>query len=198
MLISRFLPSVLWYCQGCAQGDVRIFTDCILYIEFQTNKNTPVTSVYCLNSRFGSTNLLLFFILARVGTVIIMQVSPWHYMPNVSLLTTLTILSINSWNTCTYFVYLKSKKKLNYDRLGDLNILGAVRLVHSDLRIYRISCFLLDVTDSWEQLALYGTPLLPLRFYASESDVYRIWRLLYMYILFMHTLYTCNSYLYQA
>ena len=58
-------------------------------------------------------------------------------MPNVSLLTTLTILSINSWNTFTCFVYFKSKKELNYDRFVDLNILGA-----SDLRIYRISpCF---------------------------------------------------------
>ena len=66
-------------------------------------------------------------------------------MPNVSWLTTLTILSINSWNSCTYFVYFKSKKELNYDRFVDLNILGAARLVHSDLRIYRISFFLLDI-----------------------------------------------------
>ena len=42
------------------------------------------------------------------------------------------------------FVYFKSKKEHNYDRFVDLNILGAVRLVHSDLRIYRISFFLLD------------------------------------------------------
>ena len=45
---------------------------------------------------------------------------------------------------CTYFVYFKSKKELNYDRFVDPNILGASRLVHSDLRIYRISFFLLD------------------------------------------------------
>ena len=76
-----------------------------------------------------------------------MQVFPWHYMPNVSWLTTLTVLPINSWNTCTYFVYFKSKKELNYDRFVDLNILGAARLVHSDLRIYWISFFLLDVNE---------------------------------------------------
>ena len=66
-------------------------------------------------------------------------------MPNVSWLPTLTILSINSWSTCTYFVYFKSKKELNYDRFVDLNILGAARFVHLDLRIYRISFFLLDL-----------------------------------------------------
>ena len=65
-------------------------------------------------------------------------------MPNVSWLPTLTILSINSWSTCTYFVYFKSKKELNYDGFVDLNILGGACLVHSDLRIYRISFFLLD------------------------------------------------------
>ena len=67
-------------------------------------------------------------------------------MPNVSWLTTLTILSINSWGTCTYFVYFKLKKELNYDRLVDLELLGAARLVHSDLLIYRILFFLLDET----------------------------------------------------
>ena len=51
----------------------------------------------------------------------------------------------NSWSTYTYFVYFKSKRELNYDRFVDLNILGAARLVHSDLRIYRISFFLLDI-----------------------------------------------------
>ena len=40
----------------------------------------------------------------------------------------------------------KSKKDLNYDRFVDPNILGAARLVYSDLRIYRISFFLLDRT----------------------------------------------------
>ena len=52
-------------------------------------------------------------------------------------------------DTCTYVVYLKSKKELNYDRFVDPNILGAARLVNSDLRIYRISFFVLD-------LMLYG------------------------------------------
>ena len=36
-----------------------------------------------------------------------------------------------------YFVSFKSKKELNYDRFVDPNLLGAKRLVHSDLRIYR-------------------------------------------------------------
>ena len=52
---------------------------------------------------------------------------------------------MKSWSTCTYVVYFKSKKELNYDGFVDLNKLGAARLVHSDLRIYRISFFLLDV-----------------------------------------------------
>ena len=52
---------------------------------------------------------------------------------------------INFLHTCTYFVYFKSKKELNYDRFVDPNILGAARLVHSDLRIYLISFFLLDL-----------------------------------------------------
>ena len=50
-----------------------------------------------------------------------------------------------SWSTCTYVVYFKSKKELNYDRFVETNILGAARLVHSDLRIYRISFFVLDI-----------------------------------------------------
>ena len=29
-----------------------------------------------------------------------------------------------SMNTCTYFVYFKSEKELNYDRLSNPNILG--------------------------------------------------------------------------
>ena len=41
-----------------------------------------------------------------------------------------------------------SKKELNYNRFVDPNILGSSRLVHSDLRIYRIAFFLLDITDS--------------------------------------------------
>ena len=42
-------------------------------------------------------------------------------------------------------MYFKSKKELNYDIFVDPIILGAARLVHSDLRIYRISFFLLDL-----------------------------------------------------
>ena len=54
---------------------------------------------------------------------------------------------IKSWNTCTYVVYFKSKKELNYDRFVDPNIYGAARLVLSDPRIYRISFFLLDKSE---------------------------------------------------
>ena len=70
-------------------------------------------------------------------------------MTNAPLLPMLTIkidiLDIKSWNTCSYFVYFKSKKELNYDRFVDPNILGAAALVRSDIRIYRISFFLLDL-----------------------------------------------------
>ena len=45
---------------------------------------------------------------------------------------------IKSWNICTYYVYFKSKKELDYNSFVDPNI-------HSDLRIYRISYFLLDI-----------------------------------------------------
>ena len=80
--------------------------------------------------------------------MIIMQVLSRNYMTNVSWLNTLTLLPISLGThvpiLCTYFVYFKSKKEKNYSRFVDLNILGAARLVHSHLRIYRISFFLLD------------------------------------------------------
>ena len=56
------------------------------------------------------------------------------------------VLYSKSYNICAYFVYFKSKKELNYDRLKEPNILGAPRLVYSYLQIYRISFFLLDVS----------------------------------------------------
>ena len=46
-------------------------------------------------------------------------------------------------------MYFKSKKELNYNRLVDPNILGASHLVHSHLRIYRMSFFLLDIYIPW-------------------------------------------------
>ena len=58
---------------------------------------------------------------------------------------------IKSWNTFANYVYLRSKKELNYDRFVDPKILvdpkirGASCLVHSDPLIYRISFFLLDL-----------------------------------------------------
>ena len=54
-------------------------------------------------------------------------------------------------------MYFKSKKELNYDRFVDLNILGAARLVHSDLQIYRILFFLLVIMlifHDWTQWEL--------------------------------------------
>ena len=71
-------------------------------------------------------------------------------MANVLLFTMLTIilfriLSISDLVTCTYFVYFKSAKELNYNRFVDLNIFGAARHVHSDLRIYRVSFFLHNI-----------------------------------------------------
>ena len=56
----------------------------------------------------------------------------------------IAVFYIKSWNICTYYVYFKTKKKHNYNRCVDPNILSASRLVHSVLRIYRISFFLLD------------------------------------------------------
>ena len=41
-------------------------------------------------------------------------------------------------------MYFKSRKELDYNRFVDPNLLGVSRLVHSDLRIYRISFLLLD------------------------------------------------------
>ena len=40
------------------------------------------------------------------------------------------------------------RNKLNYDRFADPNILGATRLVHSDLRIYPIAFIRLEITNS--------------------------------------------------
>ena len=55
------------------------------------------------------------------------------------------VFYVKSLNICTYSVYFKSQKELNYNRFVDPNMLGASRFVHSDLRIYRISFFLLDL-----------------------------------------------------
>ena len=41
------------------------------------------------------------------------------------------VFYIKSWNICTYSVYFKSKKELNFNRFVDPNILGA-----SYIRIY--------------------------------------------------------------
>ena len=57
---------------------------------------------------------------------------------------------------CTYFVYFKSKKTRNYDRFVDPNILGAACLVHSDLRIYRILFFLLDIIYKYFLVLICG------------------------------------------
>ena len=56
------------------------------------------------------------------------------------------VFYIKFWNIGTYYDYFRSKKELNYNRFVDPNILGALHLVHSDLRIYQISFFLLDRT----------------------------------------------------
>ena len=76
-------------------------------------------------------------------------------MANVSLSTMLTIifsskLCLYQIVTCTHFVYLRSKK-FNYNRFVDPNILRAWALVHSDLRLHRMSFFLLGAiyTGHW-------------------------------------------------
>ena len=45
----------------------------------------------------------------------------------------------------TYFLYFKSQNELNYDIFVDPNILGASRLIHSDLENYGVSFFRLDI-----------------------------------------------------
>ena len=80
-------------------------------------------------------------------------------MPNVSWLATLTKFYLSLLGTLVpiFVYYFKSKKKLNYDRFVDLNILGASRLVHSDLRIYRISFFLLDIMFLYSAVPVRGS-----------------------------------------
>ena len=52
----------------------------------------------------------------------------------------LSFFCMKSWNTCTYPVYFKSTKELNYNGFVDPNILGASHR-------YRISLFLLDMSE---------------------------------------------------
>ena len=55
-------------------------------------------------------------------------------------------------------VYFKSKKELNYDRFVDQNVLDALLLVHSDLRIYLISfsltCAYAGVAVQWLRMGI--------------------------------------------
>ena len=44
-------------------------------------------------------------------------------------------------NLLRYYMYFKSKKDLNYDSCMDLIILGAMRLVHSDLHSFSLTGF---------------------------------------------------------
>ena len=72
--------------------------------------------------------------------------------------------SILKFVTPAYILCLLSRKKeLNYDRFVDPNVLGASRLVHSSLRNYRISFFLLDLALFRQlfQLFFYSNRLLP-------------------------------------
>ena len=52
-------------------------------------------------------------------------------------------------------VFQVEEKTIDYDRFVNPNILGATRLVHSDLRIYRISLFPLDIiTRTYEMFKI--------------------------------------------
>ena len=84
-------------------------------------------------------------------------------------------------NLGAYSVYFKSKKELNYNRFVDPNILGAARLVDSDLRIYRISFFLRDIIimyDPWYFPNM--SSMLQLTLFLSLC----IWRLLIIFAVF--------------
>ena len=58
-------------------------------------------------------------------------------------------------------MYFRWKKYLDYDRFLDPNILGAARLVHSDLRIYQISFFLLDINATWHFKLIWRWSVIP-------------------------------------
>ena len=74
------------------------------------------------------------------------QYSILKYTCDISLLLKFIIVEHSMY----LFVYFNSKKGLNCYRFVDLNIIGAQRLVHSYLRIYRISFFLLDIVGNTE------------------------------------------------
>ena len=78
------------------------------------------------------------------------------------------VFYIKSWNTCTYSVYFKSKKELNYNRFVDPN-----KLVHSDLRIYRISFLLLDISQRCRAEAAHHCRAMPKRPYLITRKVSR-------------------------
>ena len=84
-----------------------------------------------------------------------------------------------SWNIFTYSVYFESRKELNYNRFVDPNILGASRLVHSDLRIYRISFFLLDISPLSVVMFFYTSRLTCfIMFLGHDTHVVVQWELI--------------------
>ena len=83
----------------------------------------------------------LTLMLLHYGHNILVQI--WHWF--TTFRNENAIFYIKFWNKCTFFCILSLGKKLNYDRFVDPNIVGAALLVHSDLRIYRISFFILDI-----------------------------------------------------
>ena len=78
----------------------------------------------------------------------------------------INVFCIKSWNICTYFVYYKWKKELNYVRFVDPIY---PRLVHSDLQI---SFFLPDLYDITHQMR---APLI-LRGAKQSSAIVSVWK----------------------
>ena len=65
------------------------------------------------------------------------------------------VFYIKAWNIRTNFVYFNLKKDLDCDRFVDPNILGAARLAHSDLRIYRTHVQMYTCTDVHMYIIMY-------------------------------------------
>ena len=87
-----------------------------------------------------------YFVLVRSGTIYGLNVeTACLIFHGLALLTMKLMFSISNLRIPAHF--LKSEKELNYNRFVDPNILGASRLVHSDLRIYLIWFFPLDWSE---------------------------------------------------
>ena len=81
-------------------------------------------------------------------------------------------------------MYIKSKIELNYNRFVVPNLLGAARLVHSDLGIYWMSFFLLDVLPAEDDKICGKTKLITLQYFLYQQGDQRFFH--YNLIVRMH------------